>query len=308
MSGLEIRPFEDGDVEAAAALLRRRHARHRRALPLLADVDDLAARIDDERRAAEVTALVAERNGDVVAYLIAATHPRLRTLHVGSAGHAAADAEVVRDLYAAVADSRVAAGQTRHTVNVPATDEGLLAAWFRLCFGQQQAYAVRAVAPHPAVEAPATIRLGGESDLELVVALDRLLPEHQALAPTFAGVTPPSTAEAREDWEQTLAELSVALFVAEERSEPVGCLLLTNVERDFVEPRHNVDLSFAVTVPRVRGSGVGRALAAHAFTWAHQRGYRTITADWRVPNLLSSRFWERRGFRPAFLRLYRSIP
>ena len=30
--------------------------------------------------------------------------------------------------------------------------------------------------------------------------------------------------------------------------------------------------------------------------------------DWRVTNLLASRFWPRRGFRTTFLRLYRHIP
>jgi hypothetical protein len=33
-----------------------------------------------------------------------------------------------------------------------------------------------------------------------------------------------------------------------------------------------------------------------------------MVTDWRVTNLLSSRFWPRRGFRLSFLRLYRSIP
>jgi hypothetical protein len=33
-----------------------------------------------------------------------------------------------------------------------------------------------------------------------------------------------------------------------------------------------------------------------------------MTTDWRVTNLWASRFWPRRGFRVAFLRLYRSIP
>ena len=33
-----------------------------------------------------------------------------------------------------------------------------------------------------------------------------------------------------------------------------------------------------------------------------------MTTDWRVTNLLASRFWPKRGFRPTFLRLYRSIP
>jgi hypothetical protein len=37
-------------------------------------------------------------------------------------------------------------------------------------------------------------------------------------------------------------------------------------------------------------------------------GYECMVTDWRVTNLLASRFWPRRGFRPMFLRLYRSIP
>jgi hypothetical protein len=33
-----------------------------------------------------------------------------------------------------------------------------------------------------------------------------------------------------------------------------------------------------------------------------------MVTDWRVTNLLASRFWPHRGFRPSVLRLYRSIP
>ena len=33
-----------------------------------------------------------------------------------------------------------------------------------------------------------------------------------------------------------------------------------------------------------------------------------MTTDWRMTNLLASRYWPRRGFRETFLRLYRSIP
>ena len=33
-----------------------------------------------------------------------------------------------------------------------------------------------------------------------------------------------------------------------------------------------------------------------------------MTVDWRMVNLLSSRFWPRRGFRPQYLRLYRAVP
>jgi hypothetical protein len=45
-----------------------------------------------------------------------------------------------------------------------------------------------------------------------------------------------------------------------------------------------------------------------ALARAVEEGYRTMVTDWRVTNLLASRFWPNRGFRTSFLRLYRSIP
>jgi GNAT superfamily N-acetyltransferase len=67
-------------------------------------------------------------------------------------------------------------------------------------------------------------------------------------------------------------------------------------------------LAWAVTRPDVRGSGAGVALTDACFAWAREHGYEVMVTDWRVTNLLASRFWPRRGFRETFLRLYRSIP
>ena len=54
--------------------------------------------------------------------------------------------------------------------------------------------------------------------------------------------------------------------------------------------------------------GVGLALTAHAFAWAYEQGFESMTVDWRMVNLLASRFWPNRGFRPQYLRLYRAVP
>jgi GNAT superfamily N-acetyltransferase len=229
-------------------------------------------------------------------------------MHVGTWGHAAEDAEVMRDLYAFAAAAWVDAGNTRHTVVVPATDANLVDAWFRLCFGQQQAYAVREVTAAPVPKTPARVRVAAPVDLETIVALDPLLQEHQQLSPTFSGRDLLGESEVRAEWKETLADDSTAVFIAEVDRRAVGVLLLTRAERDYVAPEGNVDLSWAATTPDVRGSGAGLALTAAALNWAHAHEYRTMTTDWRVTNLLSSRFWPARGFRAAFLRLYRSIP
>ena len=79
-------------------------------------------------------------------------------------------------------------------------------------------------------------------------------------------------------------------------------------EGELRVPAYNIDLAFAVTRAEVRGSGAGLALTAYALRWAHEQGFRSMTVDWRSVNLLSSRFWPRRGFRPQYLRLYRAVP
>jgi GNAT superfamily N-acetyltransferase len=88
--------------------------------------------------------------------------------------------------------------------------------------------------------------------------------------------------------------------------EAVGYLVARPA--DLRAPADSIDLANAATFPELRGTGVGRALTAHVIRWAHDNGYQTLTTDWRLTNLLASRFWPKRGFRVSFLRLYRSIP
>ena len=98
------------------------------------------------------------------------------------------------------------------------------------------------------------------------------------------------------------------LFVAERDGRVVGQFLLYRRPPDLRVPENSIDLAQASTDPEARGTGVGLALTAHVIRWAHEHGYPTMTTDWRMTNLWASRFWPKRGFRPVFLRLYRSIP
>jgi GNAT superfamily N-acetyltransferase len=97
--------------------------------------------------------------------------------------------------------------------------------------------------------------------------------------------------------------------VASDGNRLVGMLALyRRPEGDLRVPANNIDLAFAATRDDVRGSGAGLALTAFAFAWAHENGFNSMTVDWRSVNLLSSRFWPKRGFRPQYLRLYRAVP
>ena len=228
---------------------------------------------------------------------------------VGLAGCAAREPELIRDLYEHLGSDWAAAGLDRHRVYVPATDAGLVDVWFRLAFGLQFTYAVRETLPESPVDADAEIREGRASDLDAVAALERAFSEHLRAAPSFSGRVVASDEEVRADWADTWDDERFTHFVAERGGNVVGHVLLYRREGgDLRIPEGSIDLALATTQSDVRGSGVGRALMAHAMRWAHESGYRAMTIDWRVVNLLADRFFTARGFRPTFSRLYRHVP
>jgi GNAT superfamily N-acetyltransferase len=314
----EIVPFADEHLDGAAALLAARHARNRASEPLLpARFDDEAQtrnEIESVWRKEGAAGATASRNGRMVGYLIGAPGNDDvwgANMWIDLAGHAVEDAEVVRDLYASASAEWLERGRSRHYAVVPGTDLALLDAWFRLSFGQQQALGVREVSPE---SWPAGVRKAEPRDVDALAEIVPLLNRHGLLAPVFTGRRLDFDAgELRNEITQDLADNGIGNLVAERGGRIVGNFEVVSAELSsthagLARPSGACCLGFAVTLPEVRGSGVGRALTQACLAWAHEAGYECMVTDWRVTNLLASRFWPRRGFRETFLRLYRSIP
>jgi GNAT superfamily N-acetyltransferase len=296
MPGLEIHALS-GLRDEAAALLAERFAAQRAAEPLLPEIDDFATYLPADGH-------VATRGGEAVAFLGGAVDGDMARWQF--AGHAAREPEALRDLFALQAAEL---GVRRFMVTVPATDRALVDAWFRLAFGCQAVWAVRETDGDVAVQLQHTyVRPSTPDDMEVLVDFDHLLYEHQQATPSFSELAAPTREEARRE----VAELWTGPyhpFLAERDGEAAGLLVLyERPEGDLRVPAQNVDVAFMATRPEVRGTGSGVALANFALAWAHEHGYRSVTVDWRMVNLLSSRFWPNRGFRPQYLRLYRAVP
>lgn len=234
---------------------------------------------------------------------------------VAFAGHAVQEAENIRDLYAHAAQRWVDEGGHRHYALVPAGDPALVEAWFRLGFGQQQAHGIREVLAQTETNVPEglEIRAPRLEEVEELMHVDLALPMHQRGAPVFSDRPLPTQEEQRKEWEDTLSRDEEKVFVGYRNGTPVACWSFVPVELSGDHsglgwPQRACYLGFAVTVPEARGSGIGTALTEAGFAWAAEQGYEVMVTDWRVTNLLASRFWPRRGFRASFLRLYRSIP
>lgn len=299
MATLEIHPLSDLRDEAAN-LLAERYARQRAAEPLLPEVTDFEPHLPGDGR-------VATRGGEALAYLAGAVDGETKIARWLFAGHAAREPEALRDLLAAQANEF---GVSRFMLTVPATDRALIDVWFSLAFGCQAVWAVREVEPSEPIDFDGTIRPATPDDAEAAIDFDEILYAHQAGTPSFSGFATPSREELRTDWADVWdAPETYRPFVAERNGRVVALLALyRRPEGDLRVPENNVDLAFAATRGDVRGTGAGLALTAHAMNWAHANGFTSMTVDWRSVNLLSSRFWPRRGFRAQYLRLYRAVP
>ena len=170
MSRLELRPFADEHLDAAAELLAERHRRHRAAEATLpARFEDAAAAREEVEKAWRregASGGAAFLDGRLAGYLLGAQEDEAHwggpNVWVGYAGHAATDPELVRDLYGLAAQRWVDEGRPRHYVQVPVSELELVDAWYRVGFGQQHAAGVLEV---PDVSWPEDVREARPDDL-----------------------------------------------------------------------------------------------------------------------------------------------
>jgi GNAT superfamily N-acetyltransferase len=318
MPRLEIRPFSEEFVPHAGELLAERHRAHRQAEPLLPAQYESAAAAAEEvaalARADDASGAVGLRGGRVVGYVVGTPKPDPRwgeNVWIELAGHAVDEAEDVRDLYASAAARWFEEGRVRQYAVVPAHDRTVVDAWSRAGFGQQHAHGIREI---PELPWPPGVRLAEERDVDRLVELAPLIVEHQAQAPVFGVGLPRETAgELRADILEDLVKPEVGDLVFEREGRIIGSFQVVPAEvssshSGLARPQGAALLNWAATEPGTRGSGAGVALTNAAFAWAREQGHAVMVTDWRVTNLLASRFWPARGFRETFLRLYRHIP
>src|SRR5262245_15487243 len=317
MRAPDVQPLSDEHVDAAAKLLAERHSRHRAREPLLPEIADFRAEVSALRARDGASGAVALRDGRVVGYLLGTARDDIwgSNVWVEPAGHAAAEAESVRDLYGALAEGWVEQGRTAHYVLVPADDDELVDAWFRVGFGAQHAHGIRELSAHTEVRVPDgyEIRAPSEDELDDLIDLDLALPQHAQRAPVFSRRRVHTREDSRQEWLRTFAAGEEEILIGSENGKAVACWAILPIERSgehtgLTRADRAAFLGFASTLPGSRGLGIGVALTDASFAWAAEHGYLTMVTDWRETNLLASRFWPRRGFRRTFLRLYRSIP
>ena len=331
----KIVPLAPEHLEPAAALLAARHRADRTREP------DLPARFEDASMAREAlraalerdgsTGVVALRDDHLVGYLlgapaffpptvVAAQFFRPRAAVVPYEGHAVdpdlgedSARELHRALYASLAARWIAAGCFAHYAWVPAADQGALATWGTLGFGQDLALAARDTAaaieasPAPDIE----VRQPTADDAEALVGFGEALMRYQANAPIFLPSPPETVPACRQRIREILADSNHAHWLACRDGRPVGMHLFGaaggSAGPAMATPDRAVHLTMGYTAPEARGSGVGGALLARSMTWARDAGYERCVLGFLTANLVAARFWQGQGFRPLVYRLCRQV-
>lgn len=111
----------------------------------------------------------------------------------------------------------------------------------------------------------------------------------------------------REDWQRTLSE--EAVFVVRYRGEPVALTRLTLPDHQPLQNAREVSSDLTATHPGHRSRGLATLLKAHALAWAVAEGYTRAGTGGAVLNLPMLRVNTRLGYRtePMWVTWERSL-
>lgn len=299
MAPLQIAPLRMAHLHAAAALVRERYLRQRRAVPSLPpcyeDVDELMPRLRDLARRAP--GAVALRDGRLVGFLMAYLLDSFRgrrgvfSPEWANATDPSDGGRVAEALYASLAQGWVAAGYTLHGLSLFADDVAGRERWHWLGFGLAAADAVRDLRPLDAPASGLTLRRARRADLPELAGLDEGLHQHLVSAPIFLPLgAPPGHAELATE----LSDPAYAFWTAWDGDRAVAFIKFGPASDNacaIIRDPGTASITGAFTLPEARGRGVAAALLDRGLAWARERGYTRCAVDFEPMNPPAVSFW-----------------
>ena len=217
--------------------------------------------------------------------------------------------ELIRTLYAKVADSWLKQGCFMHYAVVPLGNQTYFEAFQRLSFFVQQVHGVMNAEEYRAFAqvSDAKVRIADKTDRKKMGQLSAIIQSYQHATPTFELVLPEIAADIKTGYESTVEDADMTVLLAERDGEVLGFQMYGAADQGLMSPDDSAELNVAGTYAGQMGAGVGKKLMNEGCALMKDRGARHIIADWRITNLASSTFWPKCGFAPVAYRMARHI-
>ena len=315
----DFRAITVADSPAMAELLRSRQLLERSTFPFLQNrclntqycVDVLEELFGNNR----IMGIGAFVNGKMVGYIVGGIKvDAFRGRHVwvpyeGVAIREDQSPELIRALYAKVADSWLKQGCFMHYAVVPLGNQAYFEAFQRLSFFVQQVHGVMNTEEYRAFAqvSDAKVRIADKADRKKMGQLSAIIQSYQNATPTFELVLPEIAADIKAGYESTVEDGDMTVLLAEKDGEELGFQIYEAASSGLMLPDGGVELSVAGTYPCRMGSGVGKKLMNEGCALMSAREVRHMITDWRITNLASSTFWPKCGFKPVSYRMVRYI-
>lgn len=301
---MEVVALQEKHAEYCASMFADAYRRERRAVPTLADREDMVAAFAPRlcRLAEAHPAAAALEGGQIRGYLagfpIEAFKGPGRGVYCPEWAHGAVGPErarVYHALYCRLARQWVADRCFAHAVTLFAHDSEVRDAWYWNGFGLAVVDAMRGVdAVGAAPPSGVTIRRAGPGDVDRLLPLQQGLARHIADSPVFGrGFALPT----RGGVEERLSRSDEVIWLALLGEEAIGYIRAQLPGDDVAavakDAPANRAVSGAYTAPAHRKRGVASALLGHVLEWARGLGCSTCTVDFESQNREGAGFWLR---------------
>ncbi len=151
------------------------------------------------------------------------------------------------------------------------------------------------------------IRPAREEDIEILAEfVIRLKQVNEELDPMY--ITRHDIREVAERYvKESLSDKNVILLVAETDGKVIGMVRAVIHERLFYEPRKEAIITDIYVHPSYRRRALASMLLDRLADELRERGVSLLVAEYPPGNKIAEKFFEKTGFKPILIRVYRYV-
>jgi len=215
---------------------------------------------------------------------------------------------ILYELYKHCSSRWIELGYFEHVIETLDIDERVSSLQM-LGFAFQQVHGLLKLSNYKEGESDAKISIRSlrKNDSNILRDMADIIYRCQIASPVYAPLQVETIKRIRDNYASLVNDDEVMLYISE-TDRPVAFQALWEADYGYLIPEKCVELSIAGTYANVSHSGVGTKLMNYVVKDLILKGYKWLSADWRITNISARRFWNTKcGFNITKYRMIRTI-